>query len=475
MNPRVFFFDFSATCFICFHFIFVLNKKLRKRRLHFAIKIKAMKTLEDVYLSKKRVGETSLEERNKQLVRFAVEEVWNKGNYSVLDDIIAQDFIIRPTSPGKEVIGREGVIRYFSYLRAAFPDIRFTIQDQVAEGNKVATKWLTEGTHLGEFEGNPPTGKHFRITAIDIDYIVDGRFTECWTNIDELGLLQQLGVLTSQAHNEQDELRIAWDQIAEGYDKYVSDTEIWLANEALRLVGLRKGQTFLDVAAGAGGLSLPAARLGAKVLATDWSPEMIRRFEKRVREERLLDAQGKVMDGHQLELEDDQFDLTGSQFGVMLFPDQAKALREMVRVTKPGGKVFLIAYGAPEKIDFLNFFISALQTVSPEFPGLPNDPPPLEFQVADPTVLHQRLAEAGLKEVKVETLTERLRFTSDPELWNWLLYGNPIVGHILSMLALSNEQIEKVKEALDNKIKDLSTEKGYAILTNPINIGYGVK
>ena len=131
----------------------------------------------------------------------------------------------------------------------------------------------------------------------------------------------------------------AWDAIADGYDRYVAPQEVELANEALRLVGLEPGERFLDVAAGTGGLSLPAARLGAQVLATDWSPAMIERFEARVRDEVLSNAEGRVMDCHALDLPDDGFDVTGSQFGVMLVADQPRALREMVRVTKPGGRV----------------------------------------------------------------------------------------------------------------------------------------
>jgi ubiquinone/menaquinone biosynthesis C-methylase UbiE len=102
------------------------------------------------------------------------------------------------------------------------------------------------------------------------------------------------------------------------------------------LAGLQAGDTFLDVAAGTGGLSLPAARLGAKVLATDWSPRMIEQFSARATAEGL-DAEGRVMDCQALDVPDDSYDVTGSQFGVMLVPDQAQALREMVRVTKPGG------------------------------------------------------------------------------------------------------------------------------------------
>lgn len=274
---------------------------------------------------------------------------------------------------------------------------------------------------------------------------------------------------------QNEENRKAWDRIAEGYDQYVTDTEIWLANEALKRVGLKVGQTFLDVAAGCGGLSLPAARLGANVLATDWSPEMIRLFERRVHKEGLLHAKGQVMDGHHLQLQNNLFDVCGSQFGVMLFPDLPKALREIVRVTKPGGKVLLIAYGVPEKIDFLNFFIKALQHVAPYFEGLPADPPPLEFQVSDPAVLQQRLVDAGLMDVQVETVTEELAFNSGQQLWDWTLNGNPIVGHVLSQLNITNEQIEIIKQALEEMIRERAGTKGAAILRDPVNIGLGTK
>ena len=286
---------------------------------------------------------------------------------------------------------------------------------------------------------------------------------------------ESLVITKDEVISETENLRNAWDQIAEGYDQFVTDTEIWLANKALELVDLQPGLYFLDVAAGCGGLSLPAARLGAKVLATDWSAEMIRRFEMRVNKENLPDAKGKVMNGHHLELEDNFFDVAASQFGVMLFPDLPKALREMVRVTKPGGKVLLIAYGNPEKIEFLQFFIRALQSAVPGFHGLPDDPPSLEFQVADPDILHQRLIEAGLKTIRIETVTEKLEFRSGEQLWNWILHGNPIPQYVISELHLLNEQVENVKQQLEIMIHERAGAKNYATLTNPINIGFGTK
>jgi ubiquinone/menaquinone biosynthesis C-methylase UbiE len=265
----------------------------------------------------------------------------------------------------------------------------------------------------------------------------------------------------------------AWDAIAAGYDQYVAPQEAALANEALTLAGLRPGERFLDVAAGTGGLSLPAARRGARVLATDWSPAMVERFQARARAEGLLDAEGRVMDCHALDLPDGQFDVTGSQFGVMLVPDQPRALREMARVTRPGGRVLVIAYGAPPDLDFLQLFIGALRAVVPDFPGLPDDPPPLEFQLADPAVLRERLRAAGLKDVRVEPSAERVTFRSGQELWDWVLHGNPIPGMLVA--ELSDEQRATLRAVLDGMLRERSGADGLAIIVNRVHIGIGVK
>jgi ubiquinone/menaquinone biosynthesis C-methylase UbiE len=267
----------------------------------------------------------------------------------------------------------------------------------------------------------------------------------------------------------------AWNAIAEGYDRYVAPQEADLANEALRLVGLEPGERFLDVAAGTGGLSLPAARLGARVLATDWSPAMIERFEACVREEGLSKAEGRVMDCHGLDLPDDSLDVTGSQFGVMLVPDQPRALREMVRVTKPGGRVVLIAYRSPAEFEALQVFISALKVVAPEFPGLPDDPPPLEFQVADPEVLRRRLTDAGLKDIRIERTAERPRFSSGQEMWDWMFYSNPITGMVVVDLDLTEDQQARLRQILDGMLRERAGRDRQATLTNGVNIGIGTK
>jgi len=265
----------------------------------------------------------------------------------------------------------------------------------------------------------------------------------------------------------------AWDAIAALYDEHVAPGESDLATAGLRLAGLRAGDTFLDVAAGTGGLSLPAARLGAKVLATDWSPKMIEQFTARVRAERL-DAEGRVMDCHALDLPDNTYDVTGSQFGVMLVPDQPQALSEMVRVTKPGGRVLLTAYGNPAEFEALHDFVSAAQAVVPEFEGPPEDEPLLEFQVSDPAILRQRLIDAGLTNVTIDTSQqERITVKNGQQLWHWTMGGNPIPGILVA--DLTDEQRTDIIRVLDGMIRERSGGSGPAVLTAPLNIGVGTK
>ncbi len=268
--------------------------------------------------------------------------------------------------------------------------------------------------------------------------------------------------------------RAAWDKIAGGYDRTNTPAHMWLANEGLRRVDVRPGTRFLDVAAGSGALSIPAARLGAQVLSTDLSPVMLEHLKARTRNEQV-NLETRVMDGHALDLEDATFDVAGSQFGVMLFPDMRRGIAEMARVTKPGGRVLMNVYGDPQKIEFLGFFVGALQAVVPSFEGPPMDPLPLPFQLQDPEKLRQEFANAGLSNIKVETITERLEFESGERLWDWLVNSNPIVGVILSELNLTTLQTDVVRQTLERLIRERAGESRAAVLTNPINIGIGTR
>jgi ubiquinone/menaquinone biosynthesis C-methylase UbiE len=277
---------------------------------------------------------------------------------------------------------------------------------------------------------------------------------------------------TAQAASDAIETRDAWNDIATGYDRFVTPTHLWLGTEALRRVKLGAGMHFLDVAAGSGALSIPAARIGARVLSTDISPVMLDQLVTRARGEGLH-VETRVMDGHALELDDESFDVAGSQFGVMLFPDLPRGVRELTRVTRRGGRVVLVAYGAPEQVEFLRVFLGAVHAVVPDFTGLPDDPPPLPFQVADPEKLRRELTDAGLTNVSVETIIETLKFSSGAQMWDWVVNSNPIGRMIVA--DLSEDQRASVRRVLDDMLRGRADGNASAKLTNPINIGIGTR
>jgi ubiquinone/menaquinone biosynthesis C-methylase UbiE len=274
-------------------------------------------------------------------------------------------------------------------------------------------------------------------------------------------------------NKEQKQIQNAWNNIAVGFDAFVTPINTELAEKALRLVGLQSGMRFLDVAAGSGALSIPAARLGAQVLATDISPAMVERLRARADKEGLSNLEISVMDGQALELEEGSFDISGSQHGVSLFPDMPRGLREMVRVTKPEGKVLIVAVGPLTETEFMGFFVGAMQAAVPGFTGLPMDPPPLPFQVANPEKLRQQMADAGLSEIRVESANWKMAFQSGKEMWDFVTNSNPIGRGLAADLA--EEQRAAVQQALDGKLRQRSGNNFPAVLNNLVNIGIGTK
>jgi steroid delta-isomerase-like uncharacterized protein len=137
-------------------------------------------------------------EQNKNLIRGVVDEIWNGGNFDKIEELVTDDFVIHASRPGNELKGAKQVKEFYTKLHEAFPDIKFTIMDQIAEDDKVVTHFKVDATHKGEFNGIPATGKKVSFTGIDIDRISNGKFVECWTKMDELGLIQQLGVVPAK-------------------------------------------------------------------------------------------------------------------------------------------------------------------------------------------------------------------------------------------------------------------------------------
>jgi predicted ester cyclase len=133
-------------------------------------------------------------EENKTLVRRFVDEVQIQGNTDLIDEICSPEFVNHSSPPGLPA-GREGIKQLTAMFRAAFPDSYFTVEDMIGEGDKVATRKTFHGTHQGEFMGIPPTGRQVSTGLIDIVRISGGRVVEHWSMGDNLGMMQQLGVV----------------------------------------------------------------------------------------------------------------------------------------------------------------------------------------------------------------------------------------------------------------------------------------
>jgi steroid delta-isomerase-like uncharacterized protein len=135
-------------------------------------------------------------EDNKVLSHRLFQEFWDQKHLMVVDELLAANHVDHtPGSPPGLPPGPEGIKQFASLYFTAFPDIRVTIEDQVAEGDRVVTRWRAQGTNTGSLFGMPATNKSATITGITIDRVASGKIVETWTNFDNLGMLQQLGVL----------------------------------------------------------------------------------------------------------------------------------------------------------------------------------------------------------------------------------------------------------------------------------------
>jgi len=136
-------------------------------------------------------------EQNKALAR-RVYETFNTavrtGNWAALDDVLAANAVDHNPVPGQEP-GLAGIKHVFEAFRTAFPDLRFSVEDMIAEGEQVVSRLTMHGTHQGDFQGIPPTGKAVTQTGIDILRLAGGKVIERWGEFDNLGLMQQLGVI----------------------------------------------------------------------------------------------------------------------------------------------------------------------------------------------------------------------------------------------------------------------------------------
>ena len=141
-------------------------------------------------------------EENKQLVLRWKDEIWNKRNVNIVDELYAPDYIGHMAGTPGPIRGREALKHLLAVYFAAFDDIHLTSEFLIAEGNLVAVYDTVRLKHTGAFQGIPSTGKEATITSTDIYHMVDGKIVEQWTEGNMLDLLQQLGVIPAPGHGE---------------------------------------------------------------------------------------------------------------------------------------------------------------------------------------------------------------------------------------------------------------------------------
>ncbi|MEA4910342.1 MAG: ester cyclase [Anaerolineaceae bacterium] len=136
-------------------------------------------------------------EQNKENASRFVEEIFNRGNIGIMDELVAPNFVEHEELPPGIPSGREGASQLFGMLRNAFPDFKATLVHLIAEGDKVVIHMTWTGTQKGEFMGMPPSGKRMTIPVIDILRFDEGQVTEHWGLMDSMGMMQQLGATPS--------------------------------------------------------------------------------------------------------------------------------------------------------------------------------------------------------------------------------------------------------------------------------------
>jgi steroid delta-isomerase-like uncharacterized protein len=134
-------------------------------------------------------------EENKTIVGRVWEEFFIRGNLDKADEFFAPDYVNHDPAARADRHGPEELRQFLSMYRNAFPDMQFTIEDVIAEGDEVVVRWTLRGTHQGELMGIPPTNNQVTVRGMSIERVSGDKIVETWDNYDALGLMQQLGVI----------------------------------------------------------------------------------------------------------------------------------------------------------------------------------------------------------------------------------------------------------------------------------------
>ncbi len=144
----------------------------------------------------------STEQDKDIILRGWYEELWNKWNVGAAADLPTSQYVLH--APGNPTpIDRDGAKQVVRMFSTAFPDLQHTVDEMIAEGSAVAIRWTVRGTHRGEFEGIAPTGRRVSVSGMTVHHMVEGKIGETWLAVDNLDLLQQLGVVPASTPEAQ--------------------------------------------------------------------------------------------------------------------------------------------------------------------------------------------------------------------------------------------------------------------------------
>lgn len=266
-----------------------------------------------------------------------------------------------------------------------------------------------------------------------------------------------------------DQTTAAWEAIADGFDRHTTPSNMAFAERLLDRLDVIPGTRLLDVGTGSGALAIPAARRGADVVAVDHSPTMLERLRRRAAAEGLAGLVTRAMDGQDLQVDDSSVDVAASLNGVSILPDLARGLREMVRVTRAGGRILVAAFGPRQRAECLTFLLSALQASVPGYSPPPTDPALPAFRLADTAVFEDALQRAGGSDVHVDTLTWAARFDSARHFWDVVTHGHPTGSALVADLTV--DQVADVQRVLAGMFRERSGGQPGAVLHTAMCVG----
>lgn len=257
--------------------------------------------------------------------------------------------------------------------------------------------------------------------------------------------------------------REQWQTAAEPWYRWGPTLEAWLgeATDAmLDMAAVRRGGRVLDVAAGAGGQTLAAARrVGAEgsVLATDISENILALAERAAADAGLANVATRAMDGEELEVEEGFFDAVISRVGFIYFPDQQAAFAGMHRALKPGGRLAGVVYSTPERNPFFSMPVSIIRRRAALPPPLPGQPGPFSFGA--PGVIEEAYERAGFSDVEVRRIAAPLRMRSATECVRFERESFGALGQM--MAGLTGPEREAAWKEIEHELAQFETSDGF--------------